>query len=88
MRIYGHLPKHTESPRRFRTATDGGDTKQEHVFCEKNVSLNNVHGRTLFNSLFSKELEGKRLRVEYGKKDKNGYSIFGGGVFDFCCSGR
>ena len=63
MRIYGHLPKHTESPRRFRTATDGGDTKQEHVFCEKNVSLNNVHGRTLFNSLFSKALEGKRLRV-------------------------
>ena len=62
MRIYGHLPKHTESPRRFRTATDGGDTKQEHVFCEKNVSLNNVHGRTLFNSLFSKELEGKEIK--------------------------
>ena len=26
-------------------------------FCEKNVSLNNVHGRTLFNSLFAKALE-------------------------------
>ena len=57
MQICGHLPKHTESHRRFRTATDGGDTKQEHVFCEKNVSLNNVHGRTLFNSLFAKALE-------------------------------
>ena len=66
MRIYGHLPKHTESPRRFRTATDGGDTKQEHVFCEKNVSLNNVHGRTLFNSLFAKALERKKISLIQG----------------------
>ena len=66
LRIYGHLPKHTESPRRFRTATDGGDTKQEHVFCEKNVSLNNVHGRTLFNSLFAKALERKKISLIQG----------------------
>ena len=54
------------NPRRFRTATDGGDTKQEHVFCEKNVSLNNVHGRTLFNSLFAKALERKKISLIQG----------------------
>ena len=32
----------------FRTATDGGDSTQQQVFREKNLSLNSVHGRTLF----------------------------------------
>ena len=76
MQICGYLPKHTESPRRFRTATDGGDTKQEHVFCEKNVSLNNVHGRTLFNSLFSKVLEGKEIKSRiWREKQKRKFDL-------------
>ena len=31
-----------------------------------------------------KSFGGKEIK---SRKDKNGYSIFGGGVFDFCCSG-
>ena len=36
----------------FELATDGGGSMQQQVFREKNLSLNSVHGRTLFNRLF------------------------------------
>ena len=52
----------------FRTATDGGDSTQQQVFREKNLSLNSVHGRTLFNRLFSKALESKGYTI--GNKTK------------------
>ena len=34
----------------FELATDGGGSMQQQVFREKNLSLNSVQGRTLFNS--------------------------------------
>ena len=36
----------------FELAMNGGGSMQQQVFREKNLSLNSVHGRTLFNGLF------------------------------------
>ena len=46
--------------RLFKTATDGGGSKQERVRTA-NSSLNSVQGRTLFNSLFQKAYGGVNL---------------------------
>ena len=49
-----------DGKRLFKTATDGGGSKQERVRTA-NSSLNSVQGRTLFNSLFQKAYGGVNL---------------------------
>ena len=51
LKICGHLLRCCAqiNPQRITSGTDTAGSKLQQVFCQKNLSLNSVHGRTLFN---------------------------------------